>query len=177
MGRSSADERRASGRVSSGRAVIAGWLPVPPPFHGLGAGLAEAEELLNGGGGTWERLAGAVGDPEACTRQLNRMLVELRLSVRLASVGSGWRVVLVDGTGDADARALMATHALTLLVESGGWTRLKRCRRDDCGRVFPDLTNGCTRTGCRLHPARRPPAGRVPGGPQIQESVQRRCFR
>ena len=47
--------------------------------------------------------------------------------MRLASVGNGWRVVVLDGTGDAGARAVMAAQALTLLVEAGGRNRLKRC--------------------------------------------------
>jgi hypothetical protein len=132
--------------------VPAAWDPVRPPFRSLAAGLAAAEDLLERGGPAWRRLAAAVDDHPAAARVLDDLLTGLTLGVRRTATGR-WRVV-VDGA-ERDRAEVAAALALALLVESGGWARIKRCRR--CGRVFPDATNGRTRAGCRRHPARRPP--------------------
>ena len=139
--------------------VPAGWSPVRPPFRTIAAGLTDAEDMLNGEGQTpatdsWERLAAAVdGDHSACAQALNDVLADLGVGLEVEQTTTTWRVVLT-GAPDRSTHEVRAAQALVLLVEAGGWARLKRCRYRGCARVFPDATNGCSRVGCRMHPTR-----------------------
>ncbi|MDN5934126.1 MAG: hypothetical protein L0I24_24145 [Pseudonocardia sp.] len=144
--------------MSSAR-VPAGWTPVRPPFHALTAGLADAEDLLNGDGRTpatasWTRLADAIdSDPTTCAQALNDILADLGVELQPDPTIPTWRVVLTVAP-KRSAQEVRAAQALALLIEASGWTRLKRCRHRNCARVFPEATNGCSRVCWRRHPTR-----------------------
>ncbi len=145
--------------MSSGY-VLAGWARVRPPFRALATGLTDAEDLLNGDGhivvtASWKQLAAAADDdPVACTQALNDILADLRVELQQDLTTTACRVLLT-GAPKRSTQEVRAAQALALLVETGGWSRLKRCRQRNCARVFPDVTNGCSRVGCRIHPTRR----------------------
>ena len=46
---------------------------------------------------------------------------------------------------------MAAGQALVLLVEAGGCSRLGRCARSECPRVFIDITSGGNCRSCRIH--------------------------
>ena len=152
-----ADGPHAAGRPlpAQTRLIAGGWDPLKPPFRALATGLADAEGDLNDTGGSrsaerWEPLARVIGNPSACTQALNDVLAGLGLGLRLSGADPGWRVVIT-GAPDVATDEVRAAHAVALLVEAGGWARLKRCQRRDCSRTFLDATNAGTRTRCRLH--------------------------
>lgn len=95
-------------------------------------------------------MARAIGHPSACTQALNDVLAGLGLGLRLGGTDSAWRVVITSASGAATDE-VRAAHAVALLIEAGGWARLKRCQRRGCSHTFLDATNGATRTRCRLH--------------------------
>ncbi len=90
------------------------------------------------------------GRPVGLHPALNAILADLGITLGLADTGGQWRVVLTIAR-DASTDEIRAAHAVALLVEADGWSRLKRCCHGRCPRTFLDATNAGTRTRCRLH--------------------------
>jgi len=142
---------------SQSSVVAAGWAPVRAPYLELRSSLADAEQRLNTGAvdalaQRWRRVADAV-DEETGMDAVNGLLAVVIEGWRLARGPDRWHIVLV-GAPQVAATDVAAARALVLLIESAGWSRVKRCDRPACSRVFLDWTNGASRRGCRIHPSR-----------------------
>lgn len=139
--------------------IPAGWAPVRAPYSSLRAGLAEAEQRLNPSeavlGGEpakgWQRLHQAVGDETACVQAINDLLTAAPGRWQLTAAEDGRRRVHLIPAAHVEPAELAAVQALVLLVEAGGWSRLGRCARPGCPRVFVDITSGGNRRTCRSH--------------------------
>jgi hypothetical protein len=137
----------------------AGWAPVRAPYSSLRAGLAEAEQRLNPGQAVldeksaqrWRRLHHAAGDETACVEAINDLLAAVPGGWQLAALEGGRRRVHLVPAAHVEPAELAAVQALVLLVEAGGWSRLGRCARPGCPRVFVDITSGGNRRTCRAH--------------------------
>lgn len=101
-----------------------------------------------------EAAAGRGRERPGLRAAIDQLLAALLHGWRVIPVGDRWRVLT--GQPGAAAGDLAAVQALALLVESAGWSRLKRCPREDCPAVFLDWTNAGNRRYCRAH---RPPVG------------------
>jgi predicted RNA-binding Zn ribbon-like protein len=122
------------------------WRGVVPPYRILDPALRDAEALL---ATAFADVCAVLPDERAAARRLNRLLAGATL--RVEPFGGRWRIAVTDPVG-------AAATALALVAVAGGWRRLKRCVR--CGRTFVDRTNGASRRGCALHPARPPSLSR-----------------
>jgi len=134
--------------------VVAAWAVARPPFPGLREALLDAEGFMNRRAAapeaSWERLRKAKGDEDAAADAVNGLLSEAFRGLRLGRHGDGWRVFLA-GPAQADPKELAAVQALVLLVEHGGWSRVRRCGRAGCERVVLDITSGGNRRACPSH--------------------------
>lgn len=137
--------------------VPSGWESVHAPYRGLRGPLTRAEGLLNTRSGSlalWRRLADAVGDDEACCAAVNDLLAAGVHGLRILPDHGRWRVALLPSPG-VEGEEVAALQALALLVEAGGWSRLRRCDRTGCEQLFLDWTNAGSRRVCRRHDRRR----------------------
>jgi predicted RNA-binding Zn ribbon-like protein len=133
---------------------------VRAPSATLRVALAEAEQRLNDNppgtpANAWGRLREAVGNEQACASAVNALLAALLGGWLLIAPEEGrWWVTLLPAA-HVQVSELAAAQALVLVIESGGWSRLRRCNGPGCDRVFLDFTSGGNRRGCRTH-ARSP---------------------
>jgi len=104
--------------------------------------------------GLWDRLGAAVGDEADCTAALNALSTVWLHGWDLVAVQDRLRLALVlelavgpDDPAAADGPAL--------LVKSAAWSRVERCDRRGCARVFADATNAGNRAQCHGEHGRR----------------------
>lgn len=143
--------------------AVAGWAPVPAPCRMLRESLADAKLRLNEADETephagWHRLRDADTE-QARTAAANDLLTATLAGWRSAELHGRWRVGLIPQR-HIDPAELAAVQALVHLVEADGWSRLDRCNRAGCERVFLDWTNSGRRRACRVHRPGPGPAGR-----------------
>jgi hypothetical protein len=114
------------------------WRADVPPFRLLDPALRRAEALL------LADVATVLPDERGAAGCLNARLEAAVL--RLECRGGRWCLAVADPVAEAAC-------AMGVVIAAGnGWRRVKYCVH--CGRPFLDRTNGVTRRGCTIHPAR-----------------------